>query len=332
MSRWKAKLLSVGGRLSLIKAVLGNLPTYYMSLYWMPKTVQKRLESMRNIVFLGGDLDEKKFTWVKWETCLASKAMGGLGIGSIFALNIALLFKWVWRFRTCSNGLWVNVIKGIHGIDGGIRSTRAGKSTHSPWNCIVQLVSKLKAKINLLALYARSVGDEHSISFWEESWCGGRSLKEKFPRVYALEVNKSCVVAQRINIEYWPSVLMRSPRGGAESNQLDKLLEAIRNVTLSVSVDGWKWELDMSGFTVSSARSHIDEYTLLGSFTSTRWLRCIPIKVNIFIWKLRLDKLPTLANIDKKGIDVASLLCPICNAHVENVDHLFFSCGMAHDL
>nr|GEU37770.1 RNA-directed DNA polymerase, eukaryota, reverse transcriptase zinc-binding domain protein [Tanacetum cinerariifolium] len=83
--------------------------------------------------------------------------MGGLGIGSIFALNVALLFKWVWRFRTCSNGLWVNVIKEIHGIDGCIRSSMAGKSTHNPWNFIVQSVSKLQAKgIDLLALCARS--------------------------------------------------------------------------------------------------------------------------------------------------------------------------------
>nr|GEW05613.1 hypothetical protein [Tanacetum cinerariifolium] len=109
---------------------------------------------------------------------------------------------------------------GIHGIDGGIRSSRAGKSTHSPWNCIVQLVSKLQAKgIDLLALCARSVGDGHSISFWEES--------------------------------------RRSPRGGDESNQLDELLEAIRNVTFSVSVDGRKWELDMFGFTVSSNVDHL---------------------------------------------------------------------------
>nr|GFB85271.1 reverse transcriptase zinc-binding domain-containing protein [Tanacetum cinerariifolium] len=35
---------------------------------------------------------------------------------------------------------------------------------------------------------------------------------------------------------------------------------------------------------------------------------------------------------DRKGIDVDSLLCLICKAHVENVDHLFFSCEMAHDL
>ncbi|GJW56145.1 hypothetical protein Tco_0102876 [Tanacetum coccineum] len=224
---------------------------------------------MRNRFFLEGDLDEKELTWVKWETCLASKAMGGLGIGSIFALNAALLFKWIWRLRTYSNSLWVNVIKEIHGTDGVIGTSRVGNSTHSPWNCIVQSASKLQAKgIDLLALCSRSVGDGHSI------------------------------IAQRINIEDWPSVLRRSPRGGAESNQLDELLEVIRHVSLSASVDGRKWELDISGFSVSSARSYIDEHTLLGSFTSTRWLRCIPIKVNVFIWKLRLDKLPTLVNLD----------------------------------
>ena len=54
--------------------------------------------------------------------------------------------------------------------------------------------------------------------------------------------------------------------------------------------------------------------------------------MNVFIWKLRLNKLPTLVNMDKIGIDVASLLCPVCNDHVETVDHLFFSCGMAKDL
>nr|GEW97176.1 hypothetical protein [Tanacetum cinerariifolium] len=122
------------------------------------------------------------------------------------------------------------------------------------------------------------------------------------------------------------------PRGGAESNQLDELIQVTRDVVLSDSADAWTWELDKSGNSVSSARIHIDEHTLNGTFTSTRWLRCIPIKVNVFIWRLRLDKLSTLVNMDIKGIDVDSLLCPICKAHVENVDHLFFTCEMAHDL
>ena len=72
MSQWKARLLSVGGRVSLLKSVLCNLPTYYLSLYKMPSYVQKKLESMRNKFFIGGDLGDKKVTWVKWNMYLAS--------------------------------------------------------------------------------------------------------------------------------------------------------------------------------------------------------------------------------------------------------------------
>ncbi|GJU66380.1 RNA-directed DNA polymerase, eukaryota [Tanacetum coccineum] len=91
-------------------------------------------------------------------------------------------------------------------------------------------------------------------------------------------------------------------------------------------------DLDTSGFSVSSTRSYIDEHNLLGSSMSTRWSRFIPIKVNVLVWRLCLDKLPTLMNLDKKGIDVPSLLCPVCSDQVETADHLFFSCGMAQDL
>ncbi|GJZ34073.1 hypothetical protein Tco_0579509 [Tanacetum coccineum] len=98
LSLWKAHLLSVGGRLSLIKSVLGHILTYYMSIYPMPSSIIKKLESMRNRFFLGGDMEERKLTLVRWNKCLASKDHGGLGIGSIYGLNIGLLFKWIWRF------------------------------------------------------------------------------------------------------------------------------------------------------------------------------------------------------------------------------------------
>lgn len=99
LSSWNAKMLSVGGRLALIKAVLGNLPIYYLSVYRIPVAVEKILESLRSNFFIGADMEERKMVWVAWRKCMASKESGGLGIGSIFALNRALLFKWIWRFR-----------------------------------------------------------------------------------------------------------------------------------------------------------------------------------------------------------------------------------------
>lgn len=44
LATWKGKFLSRGGKITLINSVLSNLPTYFMSLFLMPKTVCSKLE------------------------------------------------------------------------------------------------------------------------------------------------------------------------------------------------------------------------------------------------------------------------------------------------
>ncbi|GJX90504.1 hypothetical protein Tco_0343830 [Tanacetum coccineum] len=69
LSKWKSRFLYVGDRLTLLKSVLGATPIYYMSMYKAP---MKRL----------GLLKDK----------------GGMGVSSFFALNRALIFKWIGVF------------------------------------------------------------------------------------------------------------------------------------------------------------------------------------------------------------------------------------------
>nr|GEW53241.1 RNA-directed DNA polymerase, eukaryota, reverse transcriptase zinc-binding domain protein [Tanacetum cinerariifolium] len=51
--KWKSKTLSIGGRLTLLKVVLGATPIYAMSIYRVPKTVLNVMESLRNKFFNG---------------------------------------------------------------------------------------------------------------------------------------------------------------------------------------------------------------------------------------------------------------------------------------
>nr|GEV78255.1 transposon TX1 uncharacterized [Tanacetum cinerariifolium] len=51
LSNWKAKTPSVGGRLALLKSVLGVILTYYMSLFKVPEGIISLLEKMRNKFF-----------------------------------------------------------------------------------------------------------------------------------------------------------------------------------------------------------------------------------------------------------------------------------------
>nr|GFA24799.1 RNA-directed DNA polymerase, eukaryota, reverse transcriptase zinc-binding domain protein [Tanacetum cinerariifolium] len=83
--------------------------------------------------------------WVIWKRALASKDKGGLSVSSLFALNRALMFKWVWRFITQGSLLWVGVIKALHGYDGKI-SQKVKFCYPSLWLDIIHEVEMFKSR------------------------------------------------------------------------------------------------------------------------------------------------------------------------------------------
>ncbi|GJT93605.1 hypothetical protein Tco_1082450 [Tanacetum coccineum] len=95
LSKWKMKTLSIGGRLTLLKSVLGSMPIFHMSIFKVPSGVLRTLESIRSHFFNGHDSNSKKASWVNWKKVLAPKERGGLGVSSLYALNRGLMFKWV---------------------------------------------------------------------------------------------------------------------------------------------------------------------------------------------------------------------------------------------
>ncbi|GKD38709.1 RNA-directed DNA polymerase, eukaryota, partial [Tanacetum coccineum] len=88
----------------------------------------------------------------------------------------------------------------------------------------------------------------------------------------------------------------------------------------------WYWTLDGSGeFSVASARKVIDDDNRFPEVsTQTRWIKAVPIKVNIHAWKVRMDCLSTSLNISRRGVDIPSILCPVCGSVTESSSHLFF--------
>jgi hypothetical protein len=53
LAGWKKLYLSKGGRLTLIKSTLSNLPTYFLSLFPIPVGVAHRLEKNLEGFFVG---------------------------------------------------------------------------------------------------------------------------------------------------------------------------------------------------------------------------------------------------------------------------------------
>ncbi|GJS42901.1 hypothetical protein Tco_0567944 [Tanacetum coccineum] len=84
---WKANLLSIEGLLTLIKAVLGSIGIYYMSIFKVSESIIKLLERFRASFFWGGNEDRKKLSWIKWVNVLDSLDKGGLGVQLVKAIH-----------------------------------------------------------------------------------------------------------------------------------------------------------------------------------------------------------------------------------------------------
>ena len=74
----------------------------------------------------------------------APKEIGRLGLGSLKAINLSLITKWIWRLKVDSSGLWCTIIKGIHNLYNKPAHHISKKSIPGIWNRIAGVQDELK--------------------------------------------------------------------------------------------------------------------------------------------------------------------------------------------
>nr|GEY67677.1 RNA-directed DNA polymerase, eukaryota [Tanacetum cinerariifolium] len=284
LSKWKLKTLSLGGRLTLLKSVLGSTSIYNMSLFKVPKAVLNMMEGLRRNFFNGIQEGERKISWVKW------------------------------------------VISGIHGS----RSQVLSAAHPSLWSSIISSVNSLKDQgVDIMSHFKIRIGNGLRTSFWKDFWIGDSQLYILFPRLFTLESVKDISVAEKLNGPLSAS-FRRTVRGGVESQQYEILSSLLEVSILSNTEDRWVCDLNGDGsFRVKDVRNWIDDSFLPKAAVPTRWFKSVPIKINIFAWKLFLDRLPTRVNLFNRKVVVSSTSCPLCDTSAEDASHLFFGCVLA---
>ncbi|GJW16767.1 RNA-directed DNA polymerase, eukaryota [Tanacetum coccineum] len=200
-----------------------------------------------------------------------------------------------WKLKTLSIGA-------MHGNHEALSSC-VTSLRRSPWLDIIREMHALNSKgIDLMQFLKKKLGNGENTSFWDDKWHDDGPFN--------------------------PYI-----RGGVEEEQFSLLGFRTTGISLPNMCDRWFWSLESFGdFSVKSTRICIDDNILPINDVPTRWVKIIPIKVNIHAWKVFLDKIPTRLNLSLRGMDIPSILCPLCNSAAESTSHIFFSCPLARQV
>nr|GEU54289.1 RNA-directed DNA polymerase, eukaryota [Tanacetum cinerariifolium] len=177
-------------------------------------------------------------------------------------------------------------------------------STHTTliWCFILREVQVLSSKgFDFFSHCKIRIGNGLNTRFWLDNWISNMHLYVRYPRLFALERIKDVSVAVKCG---------------------------------DVSLDGSfrRQVCDLNGdgeFRVKDIRSFLDDLFLPSLTDATRWVKYIPVKVNVFVWRARLNRLPTRGNLVSRGVFLDSSLCSVCGLALEDVQHVFFRCDMA---
>ncbi|XP_071700265.1 uncharacterized protein [Rutidosis leptorrhynchoides] len=240
--------------------------------------------------------------------------------------------KWRWRFHTEPNSIWAEVIKNLYGPKGGfdVDSFHQHSSTRGTWHNVIIAGKKIDSMgIPFNKSFIKTVGNGATTAFWEDPWIDGECLKSKFKRLYNLETVKDATVQMRvIQLENGSSgswSWTRSPSGRA-MGELETLNNLIKSFVFknSEADDSWAWNATSNGrFTTKMLYDKIEEKRNAGISLNLEVQRnhLVPKKIEIFIWRARLRRLPVRVELDKRGLDLDSVLCPLYKIDIESVEH-----------
>ncbi|GKD45562.1 reverse transcriptase domain, reverse transcriptase zinc-binding domain protein [Tanacetum coccineum] len=198
-------------------------------------------------------------------------------------------------------GAWdnvVRVIKSIYGESGGlgdIRGVEGAVGRGGVWRDIIRVGEELDGLgVNLTSSFVGEVGNGSEIRFWIDTWVGGVRFCDRFPRLYHLDRRKEGMVEEK-----------------------GKWVD-------NVWCWDWEWVRDLRGRVCKDFEELLTilQNVLMKVDCRDRWR-----------WTLQENsRLPVREELDNRGIDLDSLLCPSCGDVVESCSYCLVMCNFARSV
>ncbi|XP_021979400.1 uncharacterized protein LOC110875513 [Helianthus annuus] len=261
------------------------------------------------------------------------KKFRGLGIGSIRDLNLSLLVKWWWQYKTEPQQLWSKVIGAIHNNRRKISAVPLKKDHTGVWKTIVGRNKDMsKRGVEIGKNLVSKVGAGDKTIFWIDVWSGEIPFLERFPLLYDLAKNKRAKVEdyyKRINDGIlWEWAWLRVPNTEAENHQAENFLAILNVTTVSARGDNWIWKGEENKeFAVKSIRNTLSRNLNLNEPADNYfWNNWAAQKCSTFVWRELKGRISTATQLRERGLTILSGRCRLCDREEETPNHALGKC------
>lgn len=92
----------------------------------------------------------------------------------------------------------------------------------------------------------------------------------------------------------------------------------------------WRSNFDgEDGYSVSRLRIRLDRAPHHVCDSPFLWPKVVPLKINCFVWRARIGRIPSLLALKKRGVIIDDSRCGFCSSADEDADHVLVNCPLA---
>ncbi|KAL0913157.1 hypothetical protein M5K25_016596 [Dendrobium thyrsiflorum] len=309
LTGWNANLLSFAGRLQYLKFTILNSIAYWIRGSILPKTVIKHIRRLSSkFLFFGDSSVSKKMHLVAWKTVCRPKALGGLGLPDIPALQ---------HGYHCS--LLLRIYNNRSPLADWLFSTYT--SPWKPpsykaslfWKSICSTAARIKPKLSF------KVTPTAPFSLLWDFWCDDSRVIDFYSAGSLASFYNKAPVSSYISGGVWclPGYFPTD------------IAQKITSVGI-YDTDCVQWgSLHKATFSDFLKDYYLD--TTSPNWANFIWYKRHVLRYSVFAWLTLVGGLKTASELSKRHI-LVDLLCPLCHNYPESSSHLFFDCDYSHSI
>ncbi|CAJ2657082.1 unnamed protein product [Trifolium pratense] len=316
LAAWKASLLSIAGRVQIVKSIIHGMLIYSFMIYaWLISLLKDVDRWIRNFIW-SGNVDQRKLVTDAWDKVCTPTNEGGLGLRSLRHINEATNLKLCWELFTSFNH-WASLLRARVMRSYGIIDYHISSSI---WSGIKHHIP------NVTDNTCWQLGKGDQINFWTDSWVGD-------PLVDLLDIPRhfhallQAKVAQFIANDHWliPHSITSS---------YPNLVSLLNSVTIPISKanDELRWIHSDSGV-LSFKDAYLFHRSIGQHIPWAKIILCedIPPSKSCLMWRIMHNRLPTDDLLSRRGCYIVSK-CDLCREDVETIHHIFCDCCFSKDI